>query len=261
MNREELAAMGLSEEEINEILQASGDNVGGGGLPHKLLKVSYDEDCAKGNWIYDPIKNEEGFVEEFEDFGKSIDMIVFSNMAQYSKFDSTVNNTTVLSNIFSPFQAKSAIDSKTGELISKLKRTDEDIKWSNILVGLVRKTGSKDAWEPFMMYARGSVGYGMNNLFQKADKQSGGKYTHIFTLPITKAKQGSITYFPLDEKKASFVELSDKEKATYAKESIAIVKPFNDWVKQVNSKGVDTPSKPQASVETEESIDEDDLAL
>ena len=256
MTREELQALGLSEEEIAEILAANGESTGGTGLPLPLMKVSYDNDTAKGNFIYNPQKDEEGFVTDFEDFGKEIEIIPFALRAQYSKFDANINNTTVLSNIFEPYQAKQAVDMKSGQLISELKKTDEDIKWSNILVGVVRKAGSKDEWKPFMMYLRGSLGFGANELFNKVD--NGGRYTHIFKLVVTKAKKGAIIYHPIDDKKSDFMEIPEKEKAEIIKSSIPYAKAFNDWVSKINSGGSTAPATKQTSTET---VSEDDMEL
>lgn len=248
MTLEQLVAMGLTEAQANEIL---GANTGGGGgsYPYPLLKLSYDADDAPlGNFIFDVEKDKDGNVVKCTDLGKSVDMIICGSKTQYVKFNATTGKPELTSNIVDV--AATAVDRKSGMLIKPMKDKDPLIKFNDIMVVLVRTAGTTDDFIPAMFFGKGAHLYTFNQL-----RNGHANVTSMLTLTNLKKKKGSVTYFELDPKKSSAVDLDTADVMANIKTVAELTGKFNAWVKDYNSSA---PSETSANTSNSSAEEEED---
>jgi hypothetical protein len=225
----ELIAMGLSEDEAKAIATNTENQGGGGGLPFPQLKINYDTEVGKaGQFVFDVKKDKDGNIESVGGVYDSIEFIPVAFRCQHSKYDQASNKSVVSSNILPTRESKSCVDLKSGILISKLKETDDKIKYSKIMVGIL-KDGKEN--KPFLMYLSGSALAAFNDgmpedAVVKNKVKVGG---------TTKGKKGSVTYYTPSD--FEVVPLSDKDVMANIKQVAEVSKKFNDWVAQVNGAG------------------------
>jgi len=250
LTREQLQAMGLDEKQIAAILNTVEENKGGQGVPFPLLKINFDPDFGKvGAYAYNPQKDDEGNISGYEYISDEVTIRPIKSMYQYSKFDVEQNKPTVISNIFPLREAKKAYDLKTGTPIAVLKGTDNDIKFQRILLGTIEIDGEE---KPFIMYAKGSFLYELNNILNQY--KNDGHMTHRFTLGTKKNKKGTVIWYTptlIDVK-----ELSQEEFVKNIKTDAELIRAFDEWVASVNTGDDDTPataSKATTDVEVDES--------
>ncbi len=229
MTYDELLAMGLSEDEARAIA-VNTESVGtGGGLPFPQLKINYDSDAGvAGSFVFDVKKDKEGTIDSVGACLESVEFIPVAFKCQYSKFDSTTNKSAVSSTIVSTRDAKQAIDLKSGLPIAKLKESDDKIKYSKVMVGLL-KNGTE--YSPFLMYISGAALYAFN----EAVPEDAAVRNKVKIGGTVKGKKGSVTFYT--PKDIEVVGLTDKEVMTNIKKVAEVSKKFNDWVAQVNGAG------------------------
>ena len=255
LTKEQLEAMGLTEEQIKGILGAASANESAGGLPFPQLKINYDMDFGKvGIYAYNPKKEEKELVG-YEFTGSPVKVRFLKSMYQYSKFDTAQNKPAITSNVFELKNAKKAYDLKTGKHISELKALDDQIKFQRILLGVIEIDGEE---KPFVFYTKGSFLYELNNILKDYDND--GHLTHYFTLSSEKRKKGTVIWFvPVLE---NVEQLSQQDFVKNLKSDADYILKFDKWVEQVNNGGKEQeePNKQVATQEVEEE-DEDNIAF
>jgi len=248
MTLEQLVAMGLTEEQANEIL---GANTGGGSgsYPYPLLKLSYDTDEAPlGNFIFDVEKDKDGNIVKCTDLGKTVDMIICGSKVQYVKFNPQTGKPVLTSNLVDV--AATAVDMKSGKLIKPMKDADPLIKYNDVMVVLVRPSGSTDDFIPAMFFGKGAHLYSFNQL-----RNGHPNVTSMLTLTNLKKKKGTVTYFELNSDKSSVVDLDTADVMSNIKTVAEVTGKFNQWVKAYNSSataGGTTASNTTSSPEDEQ---------
>ncbi len=221
--------MGLTDEQINAILGATESASMGSGLPFPLLKINYDSDLGKiGAYAYNPQKDDNNVVEKYDFVGVPVKVKLLKSIFQYSKFDTEQNKATITSNIFNLKDAKKSYDLKTGELISKLKLSDKDIKFQRIILGIIYIDNEE---KPFIMYTKGAFLYDLNDILRKYPNE--GHLTHIFELDVKKNKRGSVTYFTPVLKNVE--ELSQDKFIKNLKNDAGVISEFDKWVDNINN--------------------------
>ena len=254
LNVEQLKAMGLTEEQIQGILGVKNDTSNSGSLPFPLVKVNYDSDLGKiGSICFNPKKDDDGVVVECEKvFDNPFKVRFLKSAYQYSKYDATLNKTTIVSNIFSNLQdAKKAYDLKSGVAISELKENDDTVKFNRIsLVELYDDEGNSYTG---IWYIKGAYLFELNDILNKFDNNA--HLSQILEIQNKKRKKGTVTYFT--------PELVGNEEVDFLKtikdDSEKIVK-FDKWIEDVNSGGTQQQSTSQSSSSTDD-IDEEDYEL
>ena len=254
LTREQLQAMGLDEAQIDAILGAAAANSKVGGLPFPLLKVNFDMDFGKvGAWGFNPIK-EEGTTTGYECVVEVAKVRFLKSLYQYSKFDSVENRATITSNVFALKDAKKAYDLKTGTPINTLKATDDGIKFQRILLGVLE---CEDKEVPFIMYAKGSFLFELNDILKKFPND--GHMTHRLELGTEKRKKGTVVWFvPTlvgDE------QLEQTEFISNIKKDADYIKAFDEWAKQINSGAEDDNTTAPTPVPNDNEEDDDEIAF
>ena len=253
VTREELQALGLSEEEIKAMLGAAEANEGTGGLPFPLVKINYDAEAAKlGEMGYNPIKDDEGFLTGYERvFTNPYQIRILDSYYQYSAFDATTNKPSVTSNLFRLKDAKKAYDLKTGKLISDLKKTNDQIKFSRVALVEIRQ--DDDDTSVFgIFYMKGKWLYDLGQAVKKDKIPEGQK---ILTLNNKKQKNGAVTFFTVE-----VIDEKIVDRTTFLqgiKEDANKMKQFQDWTKEVNSSS-DEPAKTSQSSDSDNPFADDD---
>jgi len=251
LTKEQLQAMGLDDAQIAAILNTVEENKGGQGVPFPLLKINFDPDFGKvGAYAYNPQRDDEGNMSGYEYISEEVTIRPIKSLYQYSKFDVEQNKPTVTSNIFPLREAKKAYDLKTGTPISVLKEADNDIKFQRILLGTIEIDGEE---KPFVMYAKGSFLYELNNIL--GQYKNDGHMTHKFTLGTKKNKKGTVIWYT-----PTFVdvkELSQDEFIKKIKEDAELIRQFDEWVVSVNAGNSDTPSTTKSTPDVE--VDESEI--
>jgi len=251
LTREELEAMGLSEEEIQAVLGSVEE--GGGSLPFPLLKINYDADIGKrGQWGFNPEKNDDKETVGYEYMADEIKVRFLKAVYQYSFYDSSANKTTIASNIFTSLGGcKSAKDLKSGKSIESLQNEiGEKIPLNKIFLGVIEIGGE---WKPFIYYANKSSLWGMNEALDSLPNK--GVLQVIVNLSLKKNKKGNVTWFvPVLE---NYEEVAKTDFIKNIKIDTPKIKEFNNWVDGIN--GGASPSKKEASTtDTTDDVDVDE---
>lgn len=251
LTKEQLEAMGLTEEQIKGILNAASANESAGGLPFPQLKINYDMELGKaGAYAYNPIKEDKETVG-YEFAGSPVKVRFLKSMYQYSKFDATQNKPVITSNVFELKNAKKAYDLKTGKSISALKALDDQIKFQRILLGVIEIDGEE---KPFIFYTKGSFLYELSNILKDYDND--GHLTHYFTLSSEKRKKGTVIWFvPVLE---NAEQLSQQDFVKNLKSDADYILKFDKWVEQINSSGEIQDEEPNKQVTTTQEVEEDE---
>ena len=253
LTREQLQAMGLSEEQIAAILNTVEENKGGQGVPFPLLKINYDMDFGKvGAYGYNPQKDENGNLSGYEFVSDKVTIRPIKSVYQYSKFDVEQNKPTVTSNIFPLREAKKAYDLKSGTPISVLKASDNDITFQRILLGVIDIDGEE---KPFIMYAKGSFLYELSNILNQY--KNDGHMTHKFTLGTEKRKKGTVVWFVPTLEDVN--ELAQDEFIKNIKTDAELIRQFDEWIASVNAGGNDTPSTVSTKATSDVEVDESEI--
>lgn len=251
LTREQLQAMGLNDQQIDAILGATSANEKAGGLPFPLLKVNFDPDLGKvGAYGYSPIKKDKQTIK-YEFIVDEIKVRFLKSMYQYSKFDTTENRPTVTSNVFALKNAKKAYDLKTGTSINELKAVDDGIKFQRILLGVLDINGEQ---KPFIMYAKGSFLFGLNDILRKFPND--GHMTHQFTLGTEKRKKGTVVWFM--PKLIDAKELNQQEFISNLKSDANLITEFDKWAEQINSSADTAEEAPNKKIDNSVTTEEDE---
>ena len=252
LTREELEAMGLSQEEIEAILGATKEDTGSG-LPFKQIKVNYDTEVAdKGVFGYNLIKDEDGFPVEFEETFGNLKFTPLKSYFQYTKWDAKQNKPTVKSFMFSSLrEAKTVKDMLTGRLIEDIKRElpeDDKVIFTRVILVKLEDINKYAVW-----FVSKSYQYELGGILQK--EKGEGNLTTTFTIKNKKARNGGVTYF--------LPELVDTEERDYKEtlsEDAKAIKEFNKWVEGVNSFTTSTDKKETSTADIPEiDIEEDEI--
>jgi len=226
LTREQLEALGLTEEQIEAIMNTLYAN-NAVTPPFPIAKVNYDAELASlGVWVINPIKDDEGNVISYEKvLPNPVRMRFLKSFFQYSKFDAELNKSVVISNIFEMSQIKSAYDLKTGVAISQLKAEDDGIKLQRI--SLIEFIDDNDEKYYAIAYIKGAYLFGLNSILQKY--QAEGHLSRIFTIHNKKEKKGAVTYFVPECKNVENYDI-----LTSVKEDAEKISQFVKWAKQYN---------------------------
>ena len=240
---EGLMALGFDEATAQAMVQTSDE---GGGLPAPLMKFNYDKEdvlselgIKKGTFIsgYKIDRQKLEVKEEGIDLGDALEVVLVKSVYQNSAYDIKTNQTSVASNIFdSPFVSKQSVDLKTGIKITELKKTNDKIKFNNIVAMLVN---TKDGWKPYMFYLRGTAYFKWNEQLDKLGiSRDNSVLQYTFNI---KAKKVATTQQP-----AWIMEIADAKVRTTAdlvtlKDEIApLLKATTKWIDTVNSRAANT---------------------
>jgi hypothetical protein len=253
LSREELLALGLSEEEVNALLEAE-DNGSGSGLPFSLIKLNYDAELGKAGAIgINPIKGDEGYVEKYEYvLDGEITFRVLNSYNQYSAFDTVTNKPSVVSNMFKLKDSKKAYDVKTGQLISELKKTNDQIKFSEVALCEFNLPDGGSAIGIF--YMKGAWLYQLNDQLKKLNKDRTNRLW--ITFKNKKQKKGAVSFYTPE-----IIDVQEESMADFykeIKEVAANIKKFDDWAKSITSDN--TPEKQTENTNTATDEDDDDIA-
>jgi hypothetical protein len=264
MTVEELIALGFDKETAEKMLKYSG-NEGGGGIFAPILSFNYDKDdvlgdsgvAKKGDFItgYKINRSTLTLEEEGTNYGSEIEFIVFASAYQYSAYDNTKNTSSVASNIFlSSFDAKKAVDMKSGKPISELQKTNDKIKFANIL-GLLVKT--PDGWVPHAFYSRGANSYELNKQLE-AEGIDSRDLPNAYRLKVRSKK------IPTKGTPAWIMDVRSCDKLTITdllenKDVIAEnINKFDSWVRSVNTVNAQPSSDSSAPAEELDGVLKDD---
>jgi len=270
MTVEDLVALGFDKETAEKMTKYAGTSEGGG-IFAPILSFNYDKDdvlgdtgvAKKGEFIsgYKINRSTLTLEEEGINLGNEIEFIVFASVYQYSAYDNVKNTTSVASNIFtSVYDSKKAVDLKSGKLITELMKTNDKIKFANIL-GILVKT--EDGWKPFAFYSRGTNYFELNSQLEALGidpKEIANSYR--FTVTSKKVPTKGNPAWVMDLKSADKLTIKD---LMANREVIAEnIKKFDTWVTSVNSVNKTQPST-TASTDAEEAVTEemedDDIAF
>jgi hypothetical protein len=269
MTVEELIALGFDRDTAQNMTKYSGSD-GGSSLFAPILGFNYDKDdvlgdagiAKKGEFISGyKINRKTLSVENPDDglnLGKRIEFIVFASAYQYSEYDNVKNTTKVASNIFlSPFDAKKAVDLKTGALISDMKKHSDNIRFAHI-IGMLVKVG--DEWKPFAFYSRGTNHYEMNTQLEEQGIDP-KDLPNSFKLVVESKKvpTSGATAWVMDVKEVTPLEVKD---LIELKDVIAPnIKKFDNWVSSVNNVNQAAPTgsdEPEMS-DSEREMESDEI--
>ena len=225
---ESLVASGMTPEQAAAAYESAfaPKTSGGTPLPFELLKVNNDATVADmGALVADPIKDEEadevvGYnkVYKFED----IDFLILDRRATWSKYDGATGRTTVKSQLLDTFaKADAYIDSISGVPVAKLKETDDEIKYQQLILVGVRPRGSAEPFEFYNMYLKGAMLYNVNQLL---DTCTGSKTS----------KKGSVKYTEFDLSNSVAVSLPSTQVLTNVMPFLDAKTAFNDYVTKFN---------------------------
>ena len=244
LTKEQLQAMGLSEAEIEAILGVTNQE-GGSGLPFKTIRVNYDDDLGKkGSFGYAVKKDENGYAIEYEKTFDTLKVTFLKSFYQYTKYDENTNQTTVSSNIFDNLRdAKKAVDTKSGKLISELKEFDDGIKFQRIALVKLEDTGDYAVW-----YIKGGYLFKLGEELQK--HKNDGHLNKTFTITNGKHKKGSVTYFSPDT-----IEVSDRNMLETLKEDSEAITKINEWASEHTQNTSSTSASNTIEVDVDEDID------
>ena len=255
ITREQLEAMGLSEEEIAAIMEEEEATNGSGSLPFPIAKICYSPEAGAklGDIVIGPHKDEEGFVTGYDEVidGSEYTFRILASYGQYSKFDATTNRPVITSDLLKGAKIKQARDLKTGKLISELRKHDDQIKYAN--VALVEfKAGDKSVVAIF--YIKGKWLFDFNDALKKKDVTPSAKVW--ITASNKRQKKGAITFFTCEVK--DIKQVGNDEYIKELKQIASYLTPFKNWAESVNSALVtsqDNTNKSDSSVdETEADI-------
>ncbi len=242
---EELMAQGFDAETAKLLAEASSVD-SGGSLPFPVLKFSYDnedilidEGVKKGNIIsnYKVDKKQLVMKEAGIDHGNAIEFVVVASVYQNTHFDTQTNSMDVVTDIFySSFDSPKTIDKKSGLTIKELKASGLKVKFTNILLLLVKE--DKD-WKPYVHYMHGT---NYHNFYSQLD-EAGIKTVTLGHTYKVKSKKVPTNFNPawvFDVQKAT--PRTPEEVVKSVPEVSSAMKAFNTWVKATNSGEVAKPS-------------------
>ena len=250
--QEELMAQGFDAETAQLLAEAQSDG-SGGSLPFPVMKFSYDQEdilidegVKKGNIIsgYKIDKATLTMKEAGTDHGNKVEFVVVASVFQNSHYDIQTTSTDVITDIFySPFDSAKMVDKKSGMTIKAIKDAGGKVKFTNILLLLV-KEGKE--WKPYIHYMHGT---NYHNFYVQLD-EAGVKDLALNYVIKAETKRVPTTHQPawvFDVQSATERTADAKVKAI--PEVSAAMKEFNAWVKASNSGEV---AKPREVVETTE---------
>ena len=225
VTREQLKAMGLTDEQIDAYLGSANRDSGSNGLPFPVVKVNYDPEFGKlYNLVYNPQKDDSGELTGFEkEFDLPFKVVFLDSAFQYSKYDATQGKVTIQSNIFKSLsEAKNAYDIKTGVAIKELKDNEDGIKLQRIsLVKIIDNDGNE---YPAVWFIKGAYLYELNQIISQYSNEA--HLTTILTLNHKRQKRGSVKYVVpelVGDEKYNSLENIKKDAELIAK--------FNEWIK------------------------------
>lgn len=257
---EYLMSLGASEEEAKMLVGAN--QSGGSGLPFPTLKVNYEFDavdvCPFGSWMVNAQK-EEGVLTSADVITNGIkekmSMVILASKFQYSKYDAVSGSTSVSSNIFSSLgEAKSARDTKSGKLISDLKKNDDKIKMQEI--ALVKVWSDNAEPTIAIAYIKGALLYGINQM--RNGLPNNGNLMYELTFSLEKKKNGSTNYVVVDEDSIVVNQRSMEDIKKGMKETSEAIKAFTSWVDTTNQSSTGTPATSTSSQSQADVDDSDD---
>jgi len=248
LTKDQLKAMGLTDEQIEAILGVSEGTGGGTQLPLALVKINYDSDFGKvGALAVNPQKEEREVVGYEKVYESPFKIRVLKSYYQYSKYDPNTNQTTVSSNIFTSLKdAKKAIDMKSNLLVKDLRESDDKIKMNRILVLEI------DGDTIGVMFVKGAYLYELNQILAKFPND--GHLAVELELTHKKQKNGTVTYFTPELK-----DSSDHDFIKTIKEDSGAISAMDKWVKEYNSSLEGASSKPESQTSDDIDVDEDEL--
>jgi hypothetical protein len=251
VNIEELKALGLSEDEIKAVMGAE-DNGSGAGMPFPLAKINYDAELGKVGAIgINPIKGNEGYTEKYEYvLDGEITFRVLNSYCQYSSFNSATNKPEIVSNMFKLKDAKKARDTKTGELISELKKINDQIKFSEVALCEFNLPDGGNVIAIF--YMKGAFLYNLNEQLKKLGKEKNNR-TWI-TFKNKKQKKGAVTFFVPE-----VIDIQEESMADFYKEIKVVaanIKQFDDWALAISTDNNASTQSENTNTSTDEDEDE-----
>lgn len=246
---ENLMAMGYSEEDAKAICDSN--KGGSSGLPFNLLKINYDAEVTKkGTWVADIVKDDNGDVTDFTEFGDEITMIILGSKYQYTRYNSTTNSADVSSNFFDLADTKQAYDLKTGKKISELKKDDTEnkIKFQEVMLVLVSSKKQPEP-KPYIFYSKGAFLYTFNQC--RKSLPNNGNVMYKLSFKLKTERKGATKFYTVDEKSFVATPRTMEEIKADAHTIPKYIKEFNIWVGSVNDKSTNNSAK-------EIEVDEDD---
>jgi len=197
-------------------------------IPAKIIKISYDPELAYGNFILLDPENRDA---KPDILGKEIEFVPLKEYGRYTRFNPAVNRSDIVSNFFSPFEAKKAVDRLSKRLITDLKAEGiADIKYKLYFFGLLKKG------KGFIPAVFVFVGATLQSYIEVKDKELDtiGKWRgyYKFRMETKKRKKGAVVYFSLNIEP---IQLSDQELLEVVKITPDYIEKVKTYIKEVNS--------------------------
>ncbi len=200
-------------DQLNEEHQAT--------IPAKIIKISYDPELAYGNFILIDPENKEA---KPDILGKEIEFIPLKEYGRYTRFNPALNRSDIVSNFFTPFEARKAVDKLSKKLITQLKEEGVgDIRYKLYFFGLFKK--GKE-YIPAVFVFSGAT---LQSLIELQNTKLSGvkkwRGYYKFKMKPVKNKNGAVIYFSLDIEP---IQLDDEE-------LLQVVKLAPDYIEQIKS--------------------------